>query len=100
MKARSHAPRVAPRSAARLRKVEPADVRYVGFTASVSCKRKLMRQSRALDDREYRLTFEHVPTGRQVVIETGLVHWSRKETRQQIEALRISKAVELLEKPR
>jgi hypothetical protein len=78
-------------------KIDSNDVKYTGFHASVRSRRKA-RQSRALDDREYMFFFEHVPTGKKVQIETGVVHWSRKETRRQIESLRVGKAVELLGK--
>lgn len=88
---------VVPEEGGPVKKINPADVKHTGTTGSVSCKRKV-RQSRALDDRTYQFTFEHVPTGRRVTIDTGLVHWSRKETRRQLEALRVGKAVQLLEK--
>lgn len=78
-------------------KIDPKDVKYTGSTGSVTTKRKA-RQSRALDDRQYWLTFEHVPTGKKVTIDTGVIHWSRKETQRQIEKLRVGKAVELLSK--
>lgn len=75
--------------------IDPEDVEYYGMTASVSSRRKA-RQSRALDDRSYTFTFRHRPTGTQVQVETGIVHWSRKQTKLEIEKLRTSK--ETLEK--
>jgi hypothetical protein len=78
-------------------KIDPQDVKYTGFVATVRVLQRA-RHSRALDDRQYKFTFEHVPTGKRVTVDTGVIHWSRKETQRQIEALRVGKAVELLEK--
>ena len=76
-------------------KVEAKDVRHYGTVASVTSRRKA-RQSRALDDRDYTFTFLHVPSGKQVKIRTGVVHWSRKQTKLELEKLRVGEAVRLL----
>lgn len=81
-----------------MRQVEVKDIEYKGFIGGRSGGRRRTRQSRALDTSEFTFTFEHVPTGTQVKVSTGPVHWSRKEVQARIEAIRRTQAKELIEK--